>query len=258
MKTYFRDLISSGRKIFGAMIAIPCPEFIEILAWSGFDYVVVDNEHSPATYQQSLNLIRTADSVGLACLVRVPEIGEDPIKKALDMGCSGLKIPTVTTVEEAQEVVRHAKYGPDGTRGACPFVRANRFGCNENNRSYYAEENKRIFLSMNIEGPEGVKNIGDIIKVEGVDAVSVGRMDLSVSLGIPGEVDHPKVKEAVLAVADAAHKAGKSCGAFIDDGESAAQFADSPGINHFLIPLPEEMLYRGYKKLREDIRRAIG
>jgi 2-keto-3-deoxy-L-rhamnonate aldolase RhmA len=258
MKVYFRDLLQPGRKIFGAMIMTPCQEFIEILAWSGFDYVVIDQEHSPATYEQTMHMIRTADSVGLACMIRVPEIGEDPIKKALDMGATGLKIPTVTSVEEAREAVRHAKYPPQGTRGACPYVRANRFGAQDDNRSFYKQENERIFLSMNIEGPQAVKNVRDILAVDGVDAVSVGRMDLSVLLGIPGEVNHPAVKQAVMEVAEAAHKAGKSCGAFIDSGaEDLAQFADAPAMNHFLIPLPEEILYRGYKALREDIRRVL-
>lgn len=258
MKVYFRDLLNDKKILFGAMIAVPCPEFIEILAWTGFDYVVIDNEHTTTTYEQTLELLRVADSVGLAGMVRVAEIGEDPIKKALDMGATGLKIPTVTTADEAEEVVLHSKYAPEGTRGACPFVRANRYGCNDENRSFYAWENKRIFLSMNIEGLNALNNIDDILKVDGIDAVSVGRMDLSVALGIPGQTHHPEVAQAVLMVADAAYKAGKSCGAMIEKAEDLKQYKNSPSINHFLVPLAEEIVYRGYKDLREDIKRIIG
>ena len=257
MKKNFRDLLNSGKKVVGTMMHLPCPEIVEILAFSGYDYVVLDTEHSPATYEQTVNMIRAADSAGLACLVRVPVISEDAIKKVLDMGCSGIKVPTVSTVEEAKLVVKHAKYAPLGSRGACPFVRANRYGCNENNKAFYKRENENIVLSLNIEGPEGVKNVAEIIGLEGVDAVSVGRMDLSVALGIPGEVDHPSVKQAVKDVARIAHENGKFAGVFLDRAEDAAEFKDSPGVNHFLTTIPEEILYAGYKKLREDIRMQL-
>lgn len=255
MKKNFRDLLRSGDKVVGTILQFYCPEAIEILAFSGYDYVVIDNEHSPATYEQTLNMIRTADSVGLACLIRVPEISEDAIKKAFDMGCSGIKVPTVSNLEEAKLVVEYAKFAPLGKRGACPFVRANRYACRENNKVFYKEENANTVLSLNIEGPEGVKNVEQIIRLDGVDAVSVGRMDLSVALGIPGEVEHPSVKQAVKDVARIAHECGKYAGVFLDRAEDAAEFKDSPGVNHFLTTIPEEILYAGYKKMREDIRK---
>ena len=77
MKKLFRDLLYSGKKVVGTMLQFPCEEVVEILAYAGYDYVVIDNEHSPATCEQTLRMVRAADSVGLACLIRVPEISED-------------------------------------------------------------------------------------------------------------------------------------------------------------------------------------
>ena len=256
MRKTFRSLIESNQKFVGTILQIPCPELIEIAAATGCQYIIVDNEHSPATYEQTLAMLRTADSVGLATMVRIPEVTEDSIKKVLDMGFSAIRVPTVSTAEEARQIVRYAKYPPAGERGACPFVRANRFGAVDG-ATCYEQANRETVIAVNIEGPEGLRNMEEIIAVPGIDVINVGRVDLSVSLGVPGQTRHPLVEKAIRDVGALAHKYGKCSGTAADTPEQAAEYRDCPGITHFLCPIPEQVLVAGYRRIFDPIREAV-
>ena len=256
MRKAFRDLLESKEKYFGTILQFPCPEMIEILAASGSRYVIIDNEHSQATYEQTLTMLRTADSVGLPAMIRLPEISEDAIKKALDMGFSALRLPTVSSAEEVKRLVSYAKFAPEGIRGACPYVRANKYGAG-NKQEFYRKANEELVIAVNIEGPEGIANMESIIRQDGIDIINVGRADLAVALGFPGEITHPKVEKAVRDVANLAYKYKKCSGAFIRAPEDAASYADCPGITHFLVLPPEELLISEYRKIFEGIVKSI-
>lgn len=256
MKKNFRDLLTSGRKFVGTILQYYSPEIIEIIAAAGYDYIIIDNEHSCATYEQTLNMLRTADSVGLPAMIRIPEITEDKIKKALDMGFSAIRIPTVSTVEEAKEIIRFAKFPPEGERGACPFVRANSYGAG-GNKDYYARSNRDLVVAINIEGPEGIKNMEEIIALDGIDIINVGRVDLSVSLGVPGQVTHPMVEKVIRDVSDLCIKYGKCSGTYIERPEQAADYKDYQGITHFLTKTPESILLDAYHDFYQKVFHSL-
>lgn len=256
MKKNFRDLLKSERKFVGTILQFYSPECIEILAAAGYDYIIIDNEHSCATMEQTVNMLRTADSVGIAAMIRIPEIQEDRIKKALDMGFSAIRIPTVSTEEQAREIVKYAKFPPIGERGACPFVRANEYGAG-GGKEYYSRANEELVIAVNIEGAEGVKNMEKIIAVDGIDIINVGRVDLSVSLGVPGQTSHPLVEKAVRDVSDLCMKYGKCSGTYIDGPEQSADYQDCPGITHFLTKTPEVILLEEYRKFYQGVLKAV-
>ena len=148
---HFRDLLNENRKFMGTILQFPCPEIVEILKEAGSDYIIIDNEHSFATTAQTVAMLRAAQSVDLPAMVRVPKIDEDVIKKVLDMGFDAIRVPTVSTAEQARQIVRFAKFAPEGDRGACPFVRANDFG-GRDQTAYYENANKQLVIAVNIEG----------------------------------------------------------------------------------------------------------
>jgi 4-hydroxy-2-oxoheptanedioate aldolase len=113
--------------------------------------------------------------------------------KALDTGAAGFVYPGVTTAEDAQEAVSSSLYPPEGTRGACPFVRASGHS-SKDWKSFAQRSNRDLVRIILVEGTEGIENLSEIVSVEGVDVIMMGPFDLSVALGVGGEVEHPAVK----------------------------------------------------------------
>lgn len=214
MKISFKKMLKADKMPIGTFIQIPSEELVEIVAYSGFQYVIIDCEHTYMTNDKVMSLIRTAENEGLVTFVRVPDSSEVEIKKALDMGASGIVVPSVNSAEEARRIVKYAKFPPLGERGACPYVRANHYGI-DGVTEFYKEANDGTTIYVLVETPEGFKEIDEIIKVEGIDIVSAGIVDLSVALGLAGQHDHPKVVKIIRDTRKLAHKYGKYCGGFV-------------------------------------------
>jgi 4-hydroxy-2-oxoheptanedioate aldolase len=190
----FKKSIKEGKILLGTGVQINSPEIVEILGNTGFDFVMIDTEHASFGLEAAENLVRAADASGIVPIIRVSHKNPTLIMKALDMGAQGIIVPGISTKEDAVAAVRASKYAPLGNRGACPFVRAaGHMARDWKTFSQSANETTVVFLL--IEGPEGIKNFEDIISVEGIDVISMGPFDLSVALGVGGQVDHPLVIE---------------------------------------------------------------
>ena len=254
MKTTFRDLLNSGKRFIGTYVMSPCDTDIEVMKLAGVDFVIIDMEHERMTFPEVMGLIKTCEACGMATMVRVPGVNGDYIKKALDIGASAIKIPDVSTAEEAKAAVAFCKYPPEGVRGACPFVRCNDYATGDR-AACYARANKEVVVSVIIEGVEGVNNMEAIIATPGLDTISIGHVDLSVALGVPGQVHHPRVLEAVENCARLCEKYGKSCSVQVVDGADADKFKDLKGVSHYHVDLPPAMLYKAYHELCEDLKK---
>ena len=214
MKTTFKELLERGKqgeKFIGTYLMAGSSFVVECMKMAGFDFLILDLEHERMTLSEIMPMIYTCEACGMATVVRVPGVEEEYIKKALDMGASCIKVPDVKTAEDARKIVEWAKYPPQGHRGACPFVRGNGYGSNR--KGCWERANQETVISALIEGPEGIQNMNDIIAVEGIDHISVGQVDLSVTLGVAGNVFDEKVIKAVLDVADTCLKCGKQMSA---------------------------------------------
>lgn len=195
MRKSLKQLFTEEEKPIGMFVNTACPEMVEITAQTGFDFIFIDNEHGSWSGETNAHLIRAAESFDCIPLVRIPNINEDDIKKVLDLGAAGIVVPGVSSVEEAKEAIKWAKFAPVGKRGACPYVRANRYtGKSEH---YFDDSNRDVAIILLIEGKAGVEAFDDILDVEGVEFVFFGPYDLSVSLGIPGQLEDPRVKDAI-------------------------------------------------------------
>lgn len=252
----FRSLLENGNKPVGTILQLPSEELVEILGYAGMEYIVIDTEHCPSSHKQVVAMIRAAESVGMAAMVRVPCVeDEDSIKKALDGGAAGLLIPNISTPEQARLAVEYTRFAPVGNRGACPYVRANWFG-GEDLSTFYDRSNQHVFITLLVEGSEGVKNLPEIMKVEGIDAINIGTVDLSVNLGIPGQTNHPSIKKALKDAAVMANENGKLMGYFCMAPEEAVEVRDWVGIGFYLCPIPEMILREQYLKIIDQIKNA--
>jgi len=206
----FRARLKRRDKLLGTMVTLPTAATAEILAGLGFDWLFVDGEHGPLETSE-LGAILQAVSRDVACLVRVPEAAEVPIKKALDLGAAGIIVPQVNTAEQAADVVRFARYAPDGARGV-GLARAHGYGMRF--KEYVESANAEIAVVVQAEHARAVENIESIVRVPGVDAVLLGPYDLAASLGKMGQVDDPVVVAAIRRVTEACTAAGMPLGYF--------------------------------------------
>ena len=203
--------------LIGPIISLPCPDVADLLSRVGFDYLWIDLEHSPMDVTDAQTLIQAAGG-RCPCVIRVPEVSEAWIKKALDTGCDGIVIPQIRSAAEARAAVAWCQYPPLGRRGAA-VTRAHGFGLNFS--EYVAAANDALAIILQIEHITAVNDIDAILQTPGVAALFVGPFDLSGSLGLLGQITHPKVQAAIDRVIAAGQSAGMPLGLFVVDGASA-------------------------------------
>ena len=182
------------RAALGVLSRIPCPDIVEIYGRSGWDFVILDTEHGPASYETLLQQVRAAEAVGIPPIVRVPTNDPVLIMKAMDLGVENIIVPHVDTPAAARQAAESVRYAPVGSRGTCPAVRASGYTA-EDWPTYRERTNRDSLLMVLVEGREGIQNIEQIVKTPGVDAVWIGTVDLAMSLGHGGDKNHPAVVE---------------------------------------------------------------
>lgn len=208
-----KDRLKNHETIFGTFYKLNSPIATEMLGWAGFDFIVVDCEHSPIGYESTENIIRTAENVGLSTIVRVPSAAEEHIFHALDSGAVGVQIPNLTSVEQFRESVSACKYFPAGTRGLSRGTRNAMFGLwNEAEKPYVQAANDKSLVVVHIENKEMAERVEEICRIPEIDVVFVGPADMSQSLGIPGKSKDPRVVEIALHVIETAERYGKAGG----------------------------------------------
>ena len=192
--TSLKSQLRSRNLTIGSWITLGHPSIAEIMARAGFDWLAVDMEHSAITLHQAQQLIQVIELSGCVPLVRVGANDANLIKRVMDAGAHGVIVPMVNTKEDAERTVGAVKYPPQGFRGV-GLARAQSYGADfEGYRKWNETESVVI---VQIEHIKAVENLKAILSVEGVDAFIIGPYDLSASLGVPGQFDHPKVVAAL-------------------------------------------------------------
>jgi len=222
MNSEFRTKLRGGEKVLGTMVTLPEPAVSEILAAAGFDWLFIDAEHGPF---ETSDIQRILQAVGdrIPCIVRVAAADEISIKKALDVGAAGIIAPQVNSAEQAELVVRYARYSPQGARGV-GLARAHGYGLGID--EYLRKANDMISVIVQAEHADAVSNIESIVEVPGVDAVLIGPYDLSASLGKMGEIDDPLVTQAIEHVTQTCRKANMPLGIFGVAAEAVQPYID--------------------------------
>ena len=204
--TNLKKTLKEGGLVIGTMLSeVRNPNVAYMLAQCGYDYFIIDNEHGSYSPETVSNMIAAARGSGLSVIVRIPEIRRETILKPLDSGAAGLLVPQVNTADQAREVIVHAKYPPVGDRGVGLRRAHSRYG-RVDAAEYLKQANEETFIAVQAENPTAIENLEEIAAVPGIDCVFVGPFDLSVSLGIPGQVTHPREVEAIDRVIEVCNK----------------------------------------------------
>ena len=224
MKNAYREKLLRGEPTVGCFMEIGSATAAECLALAGFDYLIIDTEHGPFHPQTALEYIRCAKLYGTTPLVRVQEISRPAILKALDAGAMGLIIPSLSTVAEAEEVVRYGKYLPLGERGVAASG-GTAFWQEDYAQhglpAYFETSNRETLLFPQCETLGCLEHLEEIAALPGIDGIFVGPFDLSTAMGMPGEFDRPEFQETLRHIQAVCRAAGKPSMIFAGSVEAA-------------------------------------
>ena len=216
---HFRNKLTSGKTVYGPFMKTSDPAFVESAGYAGFDFVVLDMEHGPVSFQELQNLIRAAEVSDIFPIVRTPPGNLHRIGTVQDIGARGVMVPQIQNAEEASKAVKAAKFHPKGERGVCAFVRSARYSATEP-QTYFKEANDNIII-LQLEGTEALANADEIMQVPDIDIIFIGPYDLSQSLGVPGQVNHPLVISSMRTMIQKAKSNGQTLGTFAANLENA-------------------------------------
>ncbi|WP_217363026.1 HpcH/HpaI aldolase/citrate lyase family protein [Roseicella sp. DB1501] len=228
MKKSLKQMVRSGELAAGTfLVEFVTPGIGHILAGAGCDFAFLDMEHSGFSEETVKAGLRFLEAGGIPTLVRIPSREAHDVARIADIGAEGVMLPLVGSLEVARAAVAALKYPPLGRRGVALRIAHDNYRAAPPAEAL-ATANERTVLILMIETAEGVEQAEAIAALEGVDALWVGHFDLSASLGIPGEFEHPRFREATQRICAAAKKHGKGLGRLVT-GEAEARQAVADG-----------------------------
>ncbi len=208
-----------GRKTCGAWAQLGSPFIVEILSNAGFDWLMIDMEHSPIDMMTLVSMVQAMGATDTIPFARAPWNDPVVIKRILDTGVMGLLIPYVNSAEEAEMAVKACKYPPEGIRGVAGSTRAAGYG--QNIMNYLSKANEEIMILTAIETTEAMDNLDEILTVPGLDGIFIGPMDLAASLGHLGNPNEIEVQEAFAVIEEKTLKSGKLLASLAGNWEQA-------------------------------------
>ena len=248
---HFRQRIAHG-PVFGTFSKTSDPAIVETLGHAGFDFIILDMEHGPNSVQTAQDLIRAAQVADMAPIVRVPSGDYETIGKVLDVGAAGVQVPQISSAQDVQAAIEHAKFAPLGTRGLCRYVRAADYSSMDK-ADYFRRANEALLI-IQIEGQTALDNLDEILAVKGIDIVFVGPYDLSQSLGVPGEVEHPLVIDKMRQIVKACLNRDVFVGNFTE-AVPQTQMWIKQGLRYMSYSVDVGILYEAGRALLSDFDR---
>lgn len=248
----FKAAIREGRVQIGLWVTIPDSDNAEAMAGCGFDWLLIDTEHSTVALDTVKAMLQAIAPYPVSAAVRPGWNDLVEIKRILDAGAQTILVPYVQNAEEAARAVAAVRYPPGGMRGVAGITRATRFGLVE---GYTAQADTEICLLVQVESAEALANIEAIAAVEGVDGLFIGPADLAASMGHPGNPSAPEVKAAILDGIARIRKAGKPAGILTLDPDFL-KLAIAAGSVFTAVDVDQAILLRGARALAREWKGA--
>ena len=256
MLNKLRKAIDEKGCAIGTFLGVSTPPIVEILGYTGMDFVIIDTEHGPYDTMPACDLIRAADGMGMSPIVRVAEVTHKEIQRAVDNGAEGIIIPCLRETEEFRKAVDLCKFPPVGNRGFLK-ARGSGFGNAEwaqgSLEEFMSRSNEKALLLPQCETMEALENIEEIVNIDGIDGIFIGPFDLSISMGLPGQFDAPQFRQAVARVLKACKDAGKLCMIFSTSVEAAKGYRQE-GFDAVANSIDTLMFKKVYQDMMEEIR----
>lgn len=215
--------LKAGETVYGCFVRYPDASLIELLGYQGWDFLVFDAEHGVIEPRDCEHMVRAAELRNITPIVRATTNSPPVILRYMDTGPHGLHVPWVNSGPEAEAVVRSVKYHPRGIRGLAG-VRAADYGQTAPLGEYVQQANAETLVVIHIETIEAVERLPEIVAVDGLDVIFIGPTDLSHSLGVPGDSQHPKVQAAIQRIVDTVAETNLALGIMVFSAQAAQQW----------------------------------
>ncbi len=225
MSSILKDKLQSGEPVFGQMILeLFTPGVAQILDRCGLEFAIFDMEHGRCDIGLAAQMIDSCRGTGVVPLVRVPDVRFAPLSRVLDLGANGVMVPRVETADQMRDIVAQLKYAPDGRRGVALGIAHDRFRVPE--VGHLTRANRETIVIALLETAQAFENLDDILAVKGIDVAWVGHYDLTVSMGIPAQFDHPRFLEAMDRLASGCHRHGIAAGFMPSNAQDAMRWIE--------------------------------
>jgi 4-hydroxy-2-oxoheptanedioate aldolase len=205
-----RQRLRKGETLLGCFLNLGSSLTAEIVGRAGFDWALIDLEHGAGFESDVLHQLQALEHTSAAALIRLESLERQRFHRILDLGAHGVMVPRVNNSADARAAVAAMRYQPEGVRGVARMNRACGFGTDF--ATYFALANNSLLTAVQIETEESLRHVNEIAEVDGVDVLFLGPTDLTQSLGIMGQFEHPSFVKALEAVADAARRFNKTAG----------------------------------------------
>lgn len=244
-----KNKLYSGKTVLGTWCEIPSPEFINVLAKAGLDFVIIDMEHGAMDYEMAGKMVMAAEVEGCSPIIRVPMNNESAILRALEVAPEGVIVPHVETAKERKKVIDAIKFPPIGIRSLNPYVRAGGYRSTPN---FTNEQNQKTLSAILVESLLGIENIDSIVDDDDLDVIYMGSYDISVALGVPGDTKHPKVVTALKKLTKAITKRKKTA-ACLFHNQDDLQFFKKIGVRFLCYKVDTAIVFDEVAKVRKLI-----
>ena len=249
----FKHAIAAGQQQIGLWCSLASHVSVEIVAGSGYDWLLLDTEHSPNEIPMVLSQLQATMENKVHPIVRPPWNDMVTIKRYLDMGVQTLLIPVVQSAEEAAAAVAYTRYPPHGVRGFSGGSRSSRFG---RIKDYHTRCEQEICVLVQVETQKGLDNLDEIVAAEGVDGVFIGPGDLSAAIGYLGDQNNPAVQQVIVDVIKRIRAGGKAAGILTPDETLARRYMEA-GTTFTAVGSDSGILARQSEALAQRFRKEV-
>jgi 2-keto-3-deoxy-L-rhamnonate aldolase RhmA len=236
-----KELYGSGKPAFGLTVNLAEPAIAEIAGHAGFDFIIIDMEHTSLTVKDVEALVRASETVDLCSFVRVPDREPGHVLRLLETGVQGIIFSHLTSHEDAVNVVSMAKYPPSGNRGSGGSTRAAQYSAKDG-VTHQRESNESVLIVGLVEDLVAFDRLDSIVQTDGIDVIWPGAGDLASSLGFPGQLSHPEVQKKVRSAIAASLEAEKQCLLSASDPQKINELSRH-GVKLFLLGEVSRLLY---------------
>lgn len=208
---YLQQKLKNNQQTIGTWNIINSTTLVDVIASSGIDFIIIDAEHGAFSYESAQTLVSICESYQVSPIMRVGEVNESLILRALDIGMHGVQLPNIQSAKDAQAFVQYGKYPPQGIRGFSPYTKAGLYDVT-NAKIMPEKANSNTLLIANVEDELGLKNLDEISKTPGIDIIFIGLFDLSKSLSMPGDIENQRVLDELDKAVKIIHRNNKKVG----------------------------------------------
>jgi len=247
----FRQRLQQGETLLGQMVLeLFTPGIGPMLAGCGLDFVIFDMEHGRCDIGLLSEMIASCRGSNIVPMARVPDLNFAPLSRVLDLGARGVMVPRVETRQQAQDIVSQLKYAPAGKRGVALGIAHDLYRAGS--PEFFAQANEEIAVILLFETERAFENLDDIVSVPGVDVAWMGHYDLTVSMGIPAQFDHPRLLAAMESLIAACRKHGVAPGFLPPSPQSAVHWIDK-GFRAISLGSDISVFLDGVRKFRAHV-----